>query len=153
MKTEIGKLLSLRKKTLAVAESCTWGLLSSRITAIAGSSNYFVGGVITYSNAEKMRLLKIKKETLKKYGAVSPQVAKNMAKNLQQMCGADYVLSTTGIAGPGGATNKKPVGLVYVGLAGKKSCRVKKFLFLGDRHMIKLQTIEAALDMLRKKLM
>lgn len=148
----VGKLLTLKKKTLAVAESCTGGLLSNRITDIPGSSNYFISGVMVYSNAEKIRILKIKKETLKKYGAVSSQVAKSMAKNLRQMCGADYVLSTTGIAGPGGATNTKPVGLVYIGLADKKGCRTKNFLFLGTRDMIKLQATEAALDMLRKSL-
>ncbi len=148
----IGKLLTSRRKTLSVAESCTGGLLSNRITDIPGSSNYFISGVVAYSNAEKVRILKIKKETLKKYGAVSCQVAKSMAKNLRKMCGADYSLSITGIAGPGGATNKKPVGLVYIGLADKKGCRVKKFLFLGSRPVIKLQITEAALDILRKSL-
>ncbi len=152
MEAVIGKLLTSRRKTLSVAESCTGGLLSNRITDIPGSSNYFISGVVAYSNMEKIRILKIKKETLKKYGAVSCQVAKSMAKNLRQMCGADYSLSITGIAGPSGATNKKPVGLVYIGLADKKGCRVKKFLFLGSRHAIKLQITEAALDMLRKSL-
>jgi nicotinamide-nucleotide amidase len=149
----VGKLLTLKKKRLCIAESCTGGLLSSRVTDVPGSSNYFDLGVVVYSNVEKIRLLKIKKDVLKKYGAVSSQVARSMANNLRKICDVDFALSITGIAGGGRASTKKPVGLVYISLADRKGTQVKKFLFLGSRDMIKLQATEAALDMLKKKLM
>lgn len=149
----VGKLLASRKKTIAAAESCTGGLLTSRLTDIPGSSKYFIGGIIAYSNSEKMHLLKVKKETLRKYGAVSAQTAGEMAGNLLAVCAVDYAVSITGIAGPGGSTKNKPVGLVYISLADKNGLQTKKFLFLGSRKMIKLQASEAALDMVRKTLL
>lgn len=148
-----GKLLAKKKKTLSVAESCTGGLLSSRITDCPGSSAYFIGGIIAYSYDEKICLLNVKKETLKKYGAVSSPVVKSMAKNMRRLSNTDYALAVTGIAGPGGATTTKPVGLVYIGLADKEKCHIEKFLFSGARDMIKLQATQAALDMLRKRLL
>lgn len=149
----VGKLLVKNKMTLSVAESCTGGLLSSRITDVPGSSAYFMSGIIAYSYEEKNRLLNVKKDTLKKYGAVSSPVVKSMAQNMRRLTNADYALAVTGIAGPSGATTRKPVGLVYIGLADKEKCQAKKFLFPGTRDMIKLQATQAALDILRKRLL
>lgn len=149
----VGKLLAKNKKTLSVAESCTGGLLSSRITDCPESSTYFMGGITAYSYNEKIRLLNVKKETLEKYGAVSSPVVKSMAQNMRKSANTDYALAVTGIAGPGGATTTKPVGLVYISLADKEQCQIEKFLFSGTRDMIKLRATQAALDMLRKRLL
>ncbi|MFH1857041.1 MAG: competence/damage-inducible protein A [Candidatus Omnitrophota bacterium] len=148
-----GKMLAKNKKTLSVAESCTGGLISSCITDVAGSSEYFISGVVVYSNEEKIRLLNVEKETLKKYGAVSRETAKSMAINMRELCDTDYALSVTGIAGPGGGTRAKPVGLVYIALADEKRCRVEKFFFTSARKLIKIQAAQAALNMLRKRLL
>jgi nicotinamide-nucleotide amidase len=144
-----GKGLLKSGKTLATAESCTGGLLASRITDVPGSSNYFKLGLIAYSNESKNKLLAIPAETIKKYGAVSKQVAILMAKNARVLAGTDYGAGITGIAGPGGATNKKPVGLVYIALATRKKTICREFRFIGTRNLIKYKSTQAALNILR----
>lgn len=147
-----GKVLAAKHKTLSIAESCTGGLISSRITDIPGSSRYFWMGVVAYSNAAKVSQLNVPPAVISKYGAVSRQTAAAMAKNIRDISGADIGLSVTGIAGPGGATKTKPVGLVYIALAmpGKTTC--KEFRFRGDRETIKFRSSQAALDLLRRSL-
>ncbi len=138
------------KMSLAVAESCTGGLLAAKLTSVAGSSDYFMEGSVTYANAAKMRCLDIPAEMLKKHGAVSEPVALAMAQNVRRRTSATCGLSITGIAGPGGGTRQKPVGLVYIGVAGKRTAFVRKYEFSGDRDTIRQRTVLAALDLLRK---
>jgi PncC family amidohydrolase len=146
----VGRLLKKKRLTLAVAESCTGGLISSRITDVAGSSAYFVDGVIVYSNDSKENLLGVKRETLKRYGAVSKETAFEMAKGVKHYSCADIGLAVTGIAGPSGGTKAKPVGLVYIAIATDKKNIVKKFRFKGPRQAIKLSASEAALNLILK---
>ncbi|MCS7052567.1 MAG: competence/damage-inducible protein A [Ignavibacterium sp.] len=149
----IGKILTERNLTLAVAESCTGGFIASRITDISGSSNYFERGVVAYSNAAKVEILKVNEDTIQKFGAVSPEVAMQMAEGIRAISGADIGLSTTGIMGPTGATYNKPLGLVYIGYCDEKVCYAKKFLFGNDRIINKQRTSQAALEMLRRNLL
>lgn len=149
----IGKILTERNLTLAVAESCTGGFIASRITDISGSSNYFERGVVAYSNAAKVEILKVNEDTIQKFGAVSPEVAMQMAEGIRATSGADIGLSTTGIMGPTGATYNKPLGLVYIGYCDEKICYAKKFLFGNDRIINKQRTSQAALEMLRRNLL
>ena len=139
-------------KTLAVAESCTGGLLGSRITEVDGSSAFFKGGVVSYSNESKIDILGVNKSTLKSFGAVSTQVASEMAEKIRKLFSADYGLSITGIAGPSGGTESKPVGLVYIGLSSKFNTVVKKFSFSTTRSQIKIKTSQAGLNLLRLEL-
>ena len=145
------KLIKLRK-TLAIAESCTGGLISDRITNVPGSSKYFRMGIIAYSNEAKISQLDIPPETIFKYGAVSRQTAVVMAKNIREISGANIGVSVTGIAGPGGATKKKPVGLVYIAVCMPKRTVWKEFHFKGEREVIKFRSSQAALDLLRRSL-
>ena len=124
----VAKLLK-KKLTISTAESCTGGMLSSSITSIPGSSRVFNFGLITYSNESKVKILKISKKTIKKYGAVSEQVCLAMVMNLNKIYKTNISISITGIAGPGGGTIKKPVGLVYIGLRKKNKVIIKKYLF------------------------
>ncbi|MBI1911828.1 MAG: CinA family protein [Deltaproteobacteria bacterium] len=146
---EIGILLKERGLTLAIAESCTGGLLSSMVTDVAGSSEYFMGSVVVYSNDAKKQLLGVKDETLKKYGAVSRPTATEMAQGIKERFGTRVGVSVTGIAGPGGGTPKKPVGTVFIGVSTPKKITVKKFLFKGTRKEIKKQSALQALEMLK----
>ncbi|HCL90446.1 MAG TPA: competence/damage-inducible protein A [Candidatus Atribacteria bacterium] len=149
----VGKLLKTKKLTVAVAESCTGGMLGEMITRIPGSSEYFQGGVISYSAKVKEDLLKVPLEVIKKYGEVSKEVAQLMAEGTRRCCHSDIGISITGIAGPGGATEKKKVGLVYMALSdGKKTINQKHQLF-GNRQLIRLRTSRRALNMLRMYLM
>lgn len=148
-----GDLLRSSGKTLACAESCTGGLLAHRITSVPGSSDYFLESIVTYSNESKIRELGVSAELLKQKGAVSEEVAREMAEKVRMKAGADYGLSTTGIAGPGGGTETKPVGLVYTALAFSGGTVVVKNMFSGNREIIKFQTTQKALDMLRLKLL
>ena len=148
----IGNLLIKRRKTLAVTESCTGGLLSHRITNIPGSSVYFRAGIVAYSNSEKISILNVDPETIEKYGAVSGETVLEMARGLQVISKADYVLAVSGIAGPGGGTAEKPVGLVYFGLATPTERLVEKMKFTGSRIEIKGKSVNYALDMLRRQL-
>lgn len=145
------KLLELGK-TVATVESCSGGLLAHRLTNIPGSSKYFMMGLVTYSNEAKVRLLGVPRDLIVNKGAVSREVAMAMAGRLLEKSGVDMAVSTTGIAGPGGGSRKKPVGLVYIGLASRDGIKVKKCRFLGSREQIKFQTTQKALDMLRLKL-
>ena len=149
----VAKLLIERELTLATAESCTGGLIASRLTNIPGSSAFFDRGIVSYSNGAKVELLNVDEDTINKYGAVSPQVAEQMATGVRQSCGADLGLAVTGIMGPGGATATKPVGLVYIALADEEKCNVKEFHFGTDRLTNKDKTSQSALDMLRRHLL
>ncbi|MBI5886422.1 MAG: nicotinamide-nucleotide amidohydrolase family protein [Deltaproteobacteria bacterium] len=147
-----GRLLISHGIRLATAESCTGGLLSSWITAIPGSSVYFIGGVIAYEDLVKTRLLGVSGATLKAYGAVSSQTAAQMADGVRRALGAQMGVSITGIAGPGGARPGKPVGTVFIGLSFKGKARVQKFFFAGTRARIRGQSAIAALDMIEAAL-
>lgn len=149
----IGKILSDRGLTLAVAESCTGGEVSSRITNVSGSSKYFERGIVTYSNASKVELLKVNEDTIAEVGAVSREVAMQMAEGVRAVSGTDIGISTTGILGPTGATTNKPVGLVYIGYCDDKVCTAKKFLFGDNRILNKQRAAQAALEMLRRQLL
>ncbi|NLL51267.1 MAG: competence/damage-inducible protein A [Peptococcaceae bacterium] len=149
----VGNLLRSYKLTLATAESCTGGLLGEKITAEAGSSDYYLGGVISYANSAKEKLLSVSKSSLLKEGAVSAEVAGQMAEGVRRTLAADLALATTGIAGPGGGSAQKPVGLVYIGLAHPQGIKVEKFQFAGHRDSIRNMTVETALNMLREFLL
>ena len=148
----VGRRLLKSKKTLAIAESCTGGQISSLITDTPGSSHYLKAGLVAYSNDIKTGYLKVDKALIKKDGAVNKKVAKSMADNVREFAGADIGLGITGIAGPAGGTKKKPVGLVYIVLSSKKKNIAKEFKFSGTREEIKLQSAQQALNMLRLNL-
>ncbi|MEE4165520.1 MAG: CinA family nicotinamide mononucleotide deamidase-related protein [Desulfocapsaceae bacterium] len=149
METVVGTLLGAHKLYLSVAESCSGGLISHRITGVAGSSAYFAGGAVTYSNELKQHFLGVSKSLLEKYGAVSPDVARAMAIGIREKTGTDIGLSVTGIAGPGGGTAEKPVGTVFIGISNSDSCTVKEYHFAGTRHRIQALTAHTALNNLR----
>lgn len=148
----IGALLKQRRLRLAVAESCTGGLIGSRITEIAGSSDYFDRAAVVYSNDSKTAMLGVPKELIEKHGAVSSEVAAAMAQGIQQASRTDIGVAATGIAGPGNDSEEKPVGLVYIGLATSDGVKTSEFRFLGTRAQIRLKTSQMALDMVRKHL-
>jgi nicotinamide-nucleotide amidase len=145
----IGNMLRKSKRTLAVAESCTGGILGGMITCIPGSSDYFKGGIISYSGEIKEKLLGIPRETMIQYGQVSEQVARAMAQGVRKKCYSDIGLSITGIAGPEGGSKEKPVGLVYIALADKNQTMVEKHQLFRDRQTIRLRSARRALNMLR----
>lgn len=149
----LGALLRKKKATLALAESCTGGLASSLVTDVSGSSDYFKGSFVSYSNRVKEDLLGVAGEALAKHGAVSPQVAWLMAKNARQVFGASYGIGITGIAGPEGGSARKPVGLVYVALAGPRRTAVYENRLSGTREEIKSRAAKKALDLLRRALL
>ena len=132
---EIVKLLTKKKLTVSFAESCTGGLLASSITSISGSSKVFNMGLVTYSNNAKVRLLKVPKETIKKYGAVSYETCLSMIKNLSKISKSNIAISITGVAGPKGGTKEKPVGLVYIGLKKGSKTIIKKNLFKSKKRI------------------
>ena len=146
----VGALLFERKATLAVAESCTGGLIGAELTEVAGSSAYFLAGLCTYANAAKEAVLGVPHELIEAHGAVSREVARAMAAGACERGGADYGLSTTGIAGPGGGTVEKPVGLVYVGLSHAGKHHEVEFHFGGSRAAVRERAVAAALDLLRR---
>jgi len=149
----VGELLAARGLSLSIAESCTGGLIASRITDVPGSSRYFLGGVVTYSDAEKVRLLEVPPGIIKAYGAVSEPVARAMAEGSRRTAGSDLALGVTGIAGPAGGTPQKPVGLVYIALAVKEGTVCQRHHLHGDREQVKWRTSQAALDMVRLRLL
>jgi nicotinamide-nucleotide amidase len=149
----VGRLLLKRRLSVGVAESCTGGLISDRLTDAPGSSRYVRGGVVAYDNAVKRGILGVPKEMLEHFGAVSAQTAARMAKGVQRATGADIGLSVTGIAGPSGGTATKPVGLVYFGLSDGRRTRTLRRRFFGDRLAIKTQAAQTALDWLRLSLL
>ena len=141
-------LLKQKKLTVAIAESCTGGLIAHTITNISGSSDYFERGIVSYSNEAKIELLDVAEDLLIKFGAVSEQVAKAMAEGIRTKSNVDIGVSTTGIAGPTGGTNDKPVGLVYIAVSTSEETIVKKFQFSGDRLQNKESTCNEALQIL-----
>jgi nicotinamide-nucleotide amidase len=149
----VSYFLQMRSATLAVAESCTGGLLAERLTSIGGSSRYFVGGVVAYSNDLKMKFADVPQDLLEVYGAVSEQVAKALAEGVRKRCNTTLGLGITGVAGPTGGTAEKPVGLVYHALASESGTEVIKRNFAGDRARIRWYASQQALDMVRRKLM
>jgi len=152
LESAVGKALRKKKKTLAIAESCTGGLISDRITDVSGSSDYFLAGLVTYSNRSKENLLAVSKSALQRYGAVSRQAAAQMASGAKRLIKADIGLAVTGIAGPKGGTKAKPVGLVFIAFVDGKKKIVKRFRFKGSRQEIKFQSSQAALDMIRRNI-
>jgi len=146
---QVGSLLRGRAWRLAVAESCTGGLVGHRLTAASGSSAYFLGGVIAYSDAIKETQLGVPRRVLELCGAVSADTARAMAAGIRRRFNADVGLSVTGIAGPDGGTARKPVGLVFVGIAGPALERAERFCFEGDRAAVRDAACDAALRMLR----
>ncbi len=146
------KLLKEKNKKLITVESCTGGLIGKKITQIPGSSENYLGGLITYSNDMKNTLCDVKEETLKDFGAVSKATAIEMAEGALKYCKADIAISVTGIAGPGGATEDKPVGLVYIGIATKEMSDAKRFYFTGNRSKVREQASKNALYMAIKEL-
>jgi nicotinamide-nucleotide amidase len=149
----VGLLLTMRRKTISVAESCTGGLIMDMITNVPGSSSYFAGGLVAYSNDLKAKKLRVSKPKLDKYGAVSCEVAVSMAQGVRKYALSDLGLSVTGIAGPTGATETKPVGLVCMALAWEDGSTSQQHNFLGTRREIKEQSAVTCLDMLRRYLL
>ena len=141
-------LLKARGLTCATAESCTGGGVGSAITAVAGSSEVFLGGIISYANEVKRDVLGVAADALEKFGAVSPQVAEQMADGARRLTKADLAVSLTGIAGPGGGSAEKPVGLVWFGLSTPDGTRTEKAIFRGDRAKVRAQAVTHALGML-----
>jgi nicotinamide-nucleotide amidase len=148
----VGQLLTAQGRTLALAESCTGGLVGHRLTQVPGSSTYFLGGIVSYSYQAKEQLLGVPHDTLYGQGAVSVEVALAMARGARQALDADLGLSITGIAGPTGDTPDKPVGLTYVALATPTGERWERHVWEGDRSGNKAASAEAALDLLRRYL-
>ncbi len=149
----VARLLIQNHKTVAVAESCTGGLLASKLTDVSGSSSFFERGVICYSNSAKMELLGVSRQLIESYGAVSEPVVRAMASGIRGLAGTDFGLATTGIAGPTGGSEDKPVGLVYICLVDGKEMIVQEHHFTQSRYGNKLRTVQAALDLLRKKIL
>ncbi len=151
-----GQLIALCRErgfTLSFAESCTGGLISSLITSVSGSSAVFSGGIVSYSNEVKKSLLGVLQETLNSHGAVSPHTALEMARGVMESTGADLNAAVTGIAGPGGGSAEKPVGLVYIAVAGRDIFEeVKKFKFKGDRERVRFETVRETIELLLGKL-
>ncbi len=141
----LGAALRAAGKTIACAESCTGGLVTSRLTDIPGSSDYVMGSIVSYTNDIKERLVGVRHETLAAHGAVSPETAREMADGIRRVIRTDLGLGITGIAGPGGGTAAKPVGLVYIAVSSEKGTRVTENHFSGTRTEVKQQTSDAAL--------
>ena len=153
MEEEVGRLLVLKKATIAVAESCTGGLISDMLTNVPGSSDYFLFSGVTYSNEAKINILGVSGDTIIKNGAVHEDTAMQMAMGVKKISNADYGISTSGIAGPGGGTIDKPVGTVCIGIAGPDSARAKRYVFsFTERSMNKKIFAATALELLRREL-
>jgi len=152
LETIIVRLLTEQKLTLALAESCTGGGLAHRVTNVPGASAVFLGGIVAYSNAAKQRFLGVRAETLARHGAVSEPVARAMAEGAREKFGADFALAVTGIAGPAGGTKAKPVGTVFIALAGAPGTVVERKFNPCGRERFKDLTAQQALEMLRARL-
>ena len=148
LEARVGEILKARSMTVTAAESCTGGLILHRLTNIPGSSAYVLGGFVTYSNETKVKYLGVRQETLDRYGAVSEQTAAEMARGAREALNVDVALSVTGIAGPGGGTPTKPVGLTYIGLDASDFRRVVHYVWTGDRESNKAASADAALQLL-----
>ena len=149
----VGKMLVDKNLTISTAESCTGGLVSATLINYPGISSVFIEGCVTYSNEAKVSRLGVKKETLEKFGAVSEETAIEMAEGIAKHFGTNIGLSTTGIAGPGGGSKEKPVGLVYIGIYINGKTTVKRFVFNGDRQEIRLSATKSILNELRIQLL
>lgn len=147
----VGMYLVMKRKTVALAESCTGGLVAERLTRVAGSSAFFLGGIVCYSNELKTRLVGVPPELIAALGAVSKPVAQSLAEGIRRRTGASIGLAITGVAGPGGGSPEKPVGLVFIALADERSTEVRQFQFPGDRERIRTWSAVAALEMIRRR--
>ncbi|TGE32260.1 competence/damage-inducible protein A [Desulfosporosinus sp. Sb-LF] len=145
----VGENLKKKHWSISTAESCSGGLLGAALTQEPGSSEFYLGGVVSYSNSLKQGLIGVSHQSLESFGAVSEEVAKEMAEGIRSKAGTDLAISTTGIAGPGGGTDEKPVGLVYIGLASPEGIHAKKFQFYGERESVRQLTVQAALNEVR----
>ena len=152
LEQDIGNLLRQKGLTLGVVESASGGLISHRITNVPGSSDYYKGSVTAYSNEVKIKVVGVREDTINQYGAVSSQVAEEMAQGGRKLLAVDICLADTGIAGPTGATPGKPVGLFYIGLSHEAGTYSQKHVFQGDREQNKRSAGEAALDWLKQYL-
>lgn len=152
MEEVVGRLLTQSGRTISVAESCTGGLIGHRLTNVAGSSRYFQGGVVSYSNQSKSDILNVHSKTIAKHGAVSAETVEEMARGIRERIGADLGLAVTGIAGPEGGSREKPVGTVYVGLSSSDEVFSRKYRFWGRRKQVKLNSSMMALDWVRRYL-
>jgi nicotinamide-nucleotide amidase len=153
LETVIVALLTARKQFVSIAESCTGGLVSERITSVAGSSAVFRTGIVSYANSAKSAILHVSERTLADFGAVSPEVALEMANGVRLLDHADFSVAITGVAGPGGGTAEKPVGLVYIAVTGPDRTRVEKYNFLGRRSDIQRRSAHTALALVRETIM
>ena len=156
----VGELLRKAGRTVVTAESCTGGLVAERFTRVAGSSDYFLGAAVTYTDRLKQELLGVPEELLRQHGAVSEPVARSMARGVRERLGADYGIGITGIAGPGGGSEDKPVGTVHIAVAGPggdgdgaDDVLHRRMRFPGDRERVRYQTGQLALEMLRRRLL
>ncbi len=145
---ELATSLTEAKLKVCTAESCTGGLIAKSFTDLAGSSAWFERGFVTYSNESKVEMLGVSESVIEQYGAVSEPVATAMAMGALSQSHADYSIAVTGVAGPGGGSDKKPVGTVWIGIASQNRTRTQKFLFDGDRQRIRLMTMDAAVEQL-----
>lgn len=152
LEEKTGTLLRQQGLTVAVAESATGGLISSSITDIPGSSDYFKGSVVSYSDDIKVEILGVRRETLNRYGAVSDQTAREMALGIRKLMGTDIGISDTGIAGPGGATPEKPAGLFYIAISSEQGEKVERHLFHGNRYENKRSAAMRALNLIKEYL-
>ena len=152
LEVTVGQLLQQYHLTLATAESCTGGLIGHRLTNVPGSSEYFPGGIIAYANEIKERVLGVSHQMLETHGAVSAEAAIEMARGARHVLGVDLAVSVTGIAGPGGGTAEKPVGLVYIAVAAPNFERVERFVWTQDREGNKWESAETALRLVREYL-
>ena len=152
IEVELGKILAGKKLTISCAESCTGGLVAKTITDVPGSSGYFTGGCVSYSNQAKVSILGVKPKTLEAHGAVSKQTAIEMAEGCARVFGTDCAISTTGIAGPGGGTPDKPVGLVWMGFVWPGGSKTIKRVFGGSRDDVRTRTLMTVLSELAKEI-
>jgi PncC family amidohydrolase len=153
MEETVGRMLLEKQRTIACAESCTGGLLTSRLTDIAGSSAYVMGSVVSYTNEVKADVIGVDRRILEAKGAVSEEVARQMAEGVRTRIHTDIGVGITGIAGPGGGTADKPVGLVYIAVSGSRETQCTRNVFIGKRREIKFRATQKALDMIRQYLL
>jgi nicotinamide-nucleotide amidase len=153
MEEVVGKLLTENDKTLSIAESCTGGLIGERLTDVSGASRYFVEGAVVYSNEAKTRTLNVAPETIENFGAVSAECAEALARGMRERAKTDYAISVTGIAGPDGGSDEKPVGTVFIGYSDRAQTKSIKITLPGDRYLIRWRASSAALDYLRRQIL
>jgi len=151
LESKIGMILDRKRKTIALAESCTGGFVGHKLSSVSGSSSYFIGGVVAYRNEIKKLMLDVNEATISNFGAVSENTALEMAEGVRKKFNSSIGLSLTGIAGPTGGTSDKPVGLVYIGYASEKNQFAKKCFFHGNRHNIKYRATYSAMDFVRRQ--